>query len=60
MPFVTSEVYAGMPEEDLNLIMYGIVAEHEEDLLMQYDLGLEPNETIEYMADVYEIAYGEK
>lgn len=60
MSFCPAEVYVGMPDSELNLIMIGVVAEHEEELIMTYELDLPSEESIEYMADVYDITYGGK
>lgn len=60
MPFCPAAVYVGMSDSELDLIMMGVVAEHEEELIMAYELGLPSEESIEYIADVYDITYGGK
>ena len=61
MPFYNPQIYAGMPQEDLDLIMMGIVAQHEEDLIAGYELDPADDmiEDIVFMAEVKEITYGE-
>lgn len=60
MPFCPAAVYVGMPDSELDLIMMGVVAIHEEELILAHEFGLSSEETIDYMADVYDITYGGK